>query len=110
MEKYLQNQQELHNVFIDFKKYNINSNVISIIENLYNKATSAAFCNNNIGDWFRTTVGVRQGCLLSPTIFNIFLERILTGALEDPFGTVSIDGRPITNLRFPDDIDGVAGN
>jgi hypothetical protein len=57
MEKYLQHQQELHHVFIDFKKafdrvwhealwstmrkYNINSNLISVIERLYNKATSA---------------------------------------------------------------------
>ncbi|GFN85429.1 endonuclease-reverse transcriptase [Plakobranchus ocellatus] len=92
------------------RKYNINSNLISVIENLYNKATSAVFCNNNIGDWFRTTVWVRQGCLLSPTLFNIFLERIMTDALENHRGTVSIGGRPITNLRFADDIDGLAGN
>ena len=58
----------------------------------------------NIGDWFRTTVGVRQGCLLSPTLFNIFLERIMTDALEDHEGTVSIGGRTVTNLRFADDI------
>ncbi|GFR60387.1 endonuclease-reverse transcriptase [Elysia marginata] len=126
MEKYLQYQQELHNVFMDFKKafdrvwhealrstmrkYNINSNLISVIENMYNKATRAVFCNNKIRDWFRTTVGVRQGCLLSQTLFKIFLERILTDALEDHFGTVSIGGKPITNLRFADDIDGLAGN
>ena len=125
-EKYSQHQQDLYHVFIDFKKafdrvwhealwatmklYNINENLIKIIESLYNKATSAVFFNNNIGEWFRTTNGVRQGCLLSPTLFNIFLERIMTVALEDHEGTVSIGGRPVTNLRFADDIDGLAGD
>ena len=32
--------------------------------------------NGSIGEWFRTTVGVKQGCLLSPTFFNIFLKQI----------------------------------
>ena len=54
-------------------------------------------------------VSVRQGCLLSPTLFNIFLERIITDASEDHKGTVSIRGRTITNLRFADNIDGLAG-
>ncbi|GFR60532.1 endonuclease-reverse transcriptase [Elysia marginata] len=126
MERYLKHEKELHHVFIHFKKafdkvwhevfwstmrkYNINSNFISVIEFLYKEATNAVFCNNNIGDRFGTTVGVRQGCLLSPTLFNIFLERIMTDVLEDHFGTVSIGGRPVTNLRFADDIDGLAGN
>ena len=91
------------------KKYNISTNFIQIIKNLYNKATSAVLFNGGIGDWFRTTAGVRQGCLLSPTLFNLFLERIMTDALEDHEGTVSIGGRTITNLRFADDIDGLAG-
>ena len=91
------------------KNYNISTNIIQVIKNLYNKATSAVLFNSSIGDWFRTTVGVRQGCLLSPTFFNIFLERIMIDALEDHEGTVSIRGRTITNLRFADDIDGLAG-
>ena len=91
------------------KKYNISTNLIQVIKNLYNKATGAVLFNGSIGEWFRTTVGVRQGCLLSPTFYNIFLERIMTGALEDPDGTVSTGGRTITNLRFADDIDGLAG-
>ena len=90
------------------KKYNISTNLIQVIRNLYNKATSAVLFNRSIGDWFRTTVGVRQGCLLSPTLFCIFLERIMTDALEDHEGTVSIGGRTITNLRFADNIDGLA--
>ncbi|WP_419589335.1 reverse transcriptase domain-containing protein, partial [Thiolapillus sp.] len=47
--------------------------------------------------------------LLTPTLFNIFLERIMTDALEDHEGIVSIGGRTITNLRFADDTDGLAG-
>ena len=52
-----------------------------MIKNLYDKAASAVLFNSSIGDWFRTTVGVRQGCLLSPTLFKIFLERVITDAL-----------------------------
>ena len=90
------------------KKY-ISINLTRVIKNLYDKATSAVFFNSSIGDWLRTTVGVRQGCLLSPTLFNIFLERIMTDALDDYDGTVSIGGRTITNLCFADDIDDLAG-
>ena len=97
-EKYLQHQQNLYHVFIDFKnafdmvwhealwatmrKYNINASIIRAIENLYDKAHSAVLSNGSTGEWFRTTVGVRQGCLLSPTLFNIFLERIMCESLK----------------------------
>ena len=91
------------------KQYNISTNLIRVIKNLYGKVTSAVLFNCSIGDWFRTTVGVRQGCLLSPTLFNILLERIMTDALEDHEGTVSIGCKTITNLRLGDDIGGLAG-
>ena len=71
-EKYLQHQQDLFHVFIDFKKafdkvwnaalwatmkkYIISTNLIQVIKNLYNKATSAVLFNGSIEDWFRTTV------------------------------------------------------
>jgi sorting nexin-29 len=101
-EKYLQHQQDLYHVFVDFKKafdrvwhaalwatmrlYNINANLITVIEHLYDKATSAVYFNGSKGDWFRTTVRVRQGCLLSPTLFNIFLERIRLTRLKSMKG------------------------
>ena len=91
------------------KKYNISANFIRVIKYLYEKATSAVLSNICIRGWFRTTVGVLQACLLSPTLFNICLERIMSDALENYEGTVSIRGRPITILCFADDIDGIAG-
>ena len=119
-ETYLQHQQNLYHVFIDFKKalteYGIQpygppcgSSTISVqIEQLYDKTTCAVQMNGSIGEWFRTTVGERQGCLLSPTLFNIFLERIMSEALEEHDGKLSIGGRNITNLRFANDKDALA--
>ena len=89
-------------------KYNISANLVRVIEHLYNNVVSAVHMNGSIGEWFRTTVRVRQGCLLSPTLFNIFLERIMSDALEEHDGKVSIGGRTITNLRFADDINALA--
>ena len=86
------------------RKYNSNASIIRAIENLYDKAQSAVLFNGSTGEWFRTTVGVRQGYLLSPALFNIFLERIVCEALDDHEGSVSIGGRLITNLCFANDI------
>ena len=89
--------------------HNINTNLIKIIESLYNKATSGVYYNGTVREWLRTTVGIRQGCLLSPTLSNIFLERIMTDSFEDQEGSVGNIGRTIRNLRFPGDIDAFAG-
>ena len=83
--------------------------LIHTIKVLCTRATSAVLLQGAVGEWLRTSVGVRQGCLLSPTLFNIFLERIMTAALRDHSGTVSIGGWTITSLMFADDIDGLAG-
>ena len=73
-EKCLQHQQYIYDVFIDFKKafdkvwhaalratikkYSISTNLIRVIKNLYDKATSAVLFNKSIEHWFRTTVGI----------------------------------------------------
>ena len=62
-----------------------------------------------MGDSFRTIVEVRQGWLLSPTIFNIFLERITTDASEDYKDTANIGSRITANLRFAHNIDCLEG-
>ena len=69
------------------------------------KAISAVQMNGSIGEWFRTTLGVKQG-FLHP--LQLFLERIMSDDLEEYDGKVSIDGRNITNLRFAVDIDALA--
>ena len=64
------------------RKFNTNENLVRAIALLSENAISAIQMNGSTGEWFRATVGVRQGCLLSPTLFNIFIEMCMSNALE----------------------------
>ena len=66
--------------------------------------------NSIQGQMFKTIVGVRQGCLLSPVLFNLFIEEIKAGIQDEHFSTISIGGRNLSNLIFADDIDLIAGS
>ena len=54
-------------------------------------------------DQFKTAIGALQGCVLSPLLFNIFLELIIITALEDEEIGMQIGGVRINNLHFTDD-------
>ena len=112
MERHIESQKELYHNFIDFKKafdhvwhdglwsslqkYGIKSNIISMIKSLYCNSTSAVLINNIQGNTFKTTVGVRQGCLLSPVLFNA--SNCLCGSVAKASDTKAvghgIDPRP----------------
>ena len=89
---------ELYFVFIDFKKafdrlwhesmwrimenYGFKPKLIALLENLYKRIESAVIVDHDIFDWFKQTVGVRQSCIMSPDLFNLYLEHILRVALD----------------------------
>ena len=55
-------------------------------------------------DWFQTGKGVRQGCILSPCLFNLYSECIMRNAgLEEAQAGIQIVRRNISNLRYADD-------
>ena len=54
--------------------------------------------------WFQIGKGVRQGCILSPCLFNFYAEYIMRNAgLEEAQGGIKIGRRNINNLRYADD-------
>ena len=54
-------------------------------------------------DWFQIGKGVRQGCVLSPCLFNLYAEHIIRNAgLEEAQVGIKIAGRNINNLRYAD--------
>ena len=55
-------------------------------------------------DWFQIGKGVRQGCILSPCLFNFYTEYIIRNArLEEAQAGIKIGRRNINNLRYADD-------
>ena len=55
-------------------------------------------------DWFQVEKGVRQGCILSPCLFNLYAEDIMRDAgLDEAQAGIKIAGRNINNLRYADD-------
>ena len=55
-------------------------------------------------DWFQIGKGVRQGCILSLCLFNLYAEYIMRNAgLEEAQAGIKIAGRNINNLRYADD-------
>ena len=55
-------------------------------------------------DWFQIGKGVRQGCILSPCLFNLHAEDIIRNAgLDETQAGIKIAGRNINHLRYADD-------
>ena len=55
-------------------------------------------------DWFQIGKGVRQGCILSPCLFNFYADYIMRNSgLEEAQTGIKIAGRNINNLRYADD-------
>ena len=55
-------------------------------------------------DWFQIGKGVRQGCILSPCLFNLYAEYIMRNAgLDEAQPRIKILGRNINNLRYAED-------
>ena len=72
--------------------------------NLYADQEATVRTGHETTDGFRIGKGVRQGCILSPCLFNLYAEYILTNAgLDEEQAGIKITGKNINNLRYADD-------
>ena len=79
--------------------YSYAEEIIRILKNTYKNTFALVKVCGGLSDQFKTIVGVLQGCILSPLLFNIFLE-LITTALEDEEIGMQIGGVKIKNLHF----------
>ena len=85
------------------REMGFSDHITKIIRSLYLNQEATVRTESGDSEWFSIGQGVRQGCILSPYLFNIYAEYIMRRALDGVTGHVSIGGRKITNLRYADD-------
>ena len=75
-----------------------------LFRNLYAGQEATVRTGHGTTDWFQIGRGVRQGCILSPCLFNLYAEYIMRNVgLEKAQAGIKIAGRNINNLRYADD-------
>ena len=75
-----------------------------LLRNLYAGQEATVRTGHGTTDWFQIGKGVRQGCILSPCLFNFCREYIIQNArLDEAQAGIKIAGRNISNLRYADD-------
>ena len=86
------------------KGMGIPDHLTCLLRNLYAGQEATVRTGHGTTDWFQIGKGVRQGCILSPCLFNFSEEYIMSNAgLEEAEAGIKIAGRGINNLRYADD-------
>ena len=83
------------------KEVGIPDPLTCLLRSLYAGQKATVRTGHGTKDWFQIGKGVRQGCILSPCLFNLYAEYIMRNAgLEEAQAGVKIAGRNINNLRY----------
>ena len=86
------------------KERRIPVHLTCLLRNLYAGQEATVRSGHGTTDWFQIGKGVRQGCILSPCLFNLYAEYIVRNAgLDETQAGIKIAGRNINNLRYADD-------
>ena len=86
------------------KVIEIPHNTTCLLRNLYVGQEATVGTSRGTTDWFQTGKGVRQGCVLSSCLFNLYAEYIMRNAgLDEAQTGIKIVGRNINNLIYADD-------
>ena len=86
------------------KEIEIPEHLACLLRNLYSGQEATVRTGHGTTDWFQIWKGVRQGCVLSPCLFNLYAEYIMRNAgLDEAQAGIKIARRNVNNLRYADD-------
>jgi len=119
IDKFISKSKKLFVCFVDFSsafdtvwrngliykliKCGIGGKFITVIESMYSSVSFQVKCSDKLTDSFNTTVGVKQGCVLSPIFFNIYLSD-LPRIFDITCDPVKLNNHPLHCLMYADDL------
>lgn len=80
------------------------------LQSIYSNVSCCVKVNENFSDWFNVNLGLRQGCILSPILFNCFINDLAIKIKALGMGIDIEDGEKLSILLFADDIVLLASN
>ena len=83
------------------KEMGIPDHLNCLLRNLYAGQEAIVTTGHGKADWFQIGKGVRQGCILSPCLFNLYAEHIMRDAgMDEAEAGIKISGRNVDKLRY----------
>ena len=76
---------------------------LELIKNIYAKTQCAVKINDNTTEFFPFTKGVRQGCTLSPVLFNVYVNDIFNRINENNLSNLNLLDTQVNALMYADD-------
>ena len=85
-------------------RYKLGGHLLRAIQSFYRASKACVRVNGKLSRWFPIYQGVRQGCVMSPWLFNIYIDGIIREAMDDFVGGVQLSNTKVQVLLFADDI------
>ena len=120
IDKSIHNKKPLHVCFVDFRKaydsvwrdglykkllfYNIDKRFVRLLRNIYSTSSLAVKTQDGRSRIFESKVGLKQGCNLSPLLFNLFINDLLSDINGHFPDSPILNGIPINGLMYADDL------
>ena len=118
VEKFGNARRKVYGAFVDLEKaydnvdrrvlweclseYGVKGGLLNVLKAIYSDSKACVRINDGTSDWFTVGRGVKQGCVMSPWLFNVFMDKCIRLTCENE-GGITVGGVPVQVLLYADD-------
>ena len=84
--------------------YGVPARIVELLRSWYAGINSCVRLDGEDGEWFPIRTGLRQGCVMSPSLFNIYMDAMMRKVTEGAAGGVMVGQERVVDLDFADDV------